>query len=108
MKHQIQHDLDAGLAKTVADRAFESYRARFAEYRPSMVWTSDGDAKIEFQIKGFKLSGGISVRPRTIDLELDVPFIFRLFKSRALDVIEREVRYWIGKAKAGELYGASS
>jgi hypothetical protein len=29
--------------------------------------------------------------------------VFRLFKNKALEVIEREVRSWIDKAKRGEL-----
>ena len=40
-------------------------------------------------------------------LDLDVPFVFRLFKSKAVEVIEREVRVWIDKAKRGELSGAT-
>jgi hypothetical protein len=103
MKHLIHHDLDAGVARTVADRALASYRARFAEYEPRVEWVGERDAKIEFRVKGFRLRGGIAVQPRTIELELDVPFIFRLFRNRAIEVIEREVRYWIGRAKAGEL-----
>jgi hypothetical protein len=103
MKHEIPHDLDVSMAKTVAVRAFDSYRARFAEYGPKMEWAGDRDAKIEFRVKGFTLHGSIGIRARSIDLDLDVPFVLRLFKSRAIDVIEKEVRVWLAKAKAGEL-----
>jgi len=34
--------------------------------------------------------------------------VFRLFKNKALDVIEREVQNWIGKAKRGELTASST
>jgi hypothetical protein len=37
-----------------------------------------------------------------------VPFLFRLFKNRAIEVIEDEVRFWIEKARAGELAQSSS
>jgi hypothetical protein len=103
MKHQIAHDLDASMAKEVAVRAFEAYQKRFVDYRPTMQWTGDKDARIEFNVKGLKLQGSIGIRPSTIDLDLDVPFVFRLFKNKALEVIEREVRSWIDKAKRGEL-----
>ena len=108
MKHQIAHDLDESVAKEVAVRAFESYQKRFADYHPTMRWTGDKDASIEFSVKGLKLQGNIGIRPRAIELDLDVPFVFRLFKSKALDVIEREVRVWIDKAKRGELGATSS
>ena len=103
MKHQIAHDLDDSVAKEVAVRAFESYQKRFADYHPKLNWEGDKDAAIEFSVKGLKLHGTIGIRPRAIELDLDVPFVFRLFKSKAIDVIEREVKNWIGKAKRGEL-----
>src|SRR6266567_6466630 len=108
MKHQIAHDLDEGVAKEVAIRAFESYQKRFANYHPKMQWVSDKDARIEFSVKGLKLQGTIGIRPRAIELDLDVPFVFRLFKNKALEVIEREVRTWIDKAKCGELSAPST
>jgi hypothetical protein len=103
MKHQIAHDLEEPVAKEVAVRAFESYQKRFADYQPKMHWVGDKEAQIEFSVKGLKLQGSIGIRPRAIELDLDVPFMFRLFKSKAIGVIEREVQNWIGKAKRGEL-----
>jgi hypothetical protein len=103
MKHQIAHDLDMGLAKEAAARAFEAYQKRFADYQPKLKWVSDKDAQIEFSIKGMKLNGTIGILPRAVELDLDVPFVFRLFKSKAIEVIEREVQTWLDKAKRGEL-----
>ena len=108
MKHQIAHDLDMGLAKEAAGRAFEAYQKRFADYQPKLNWVSERDAQIEFNIKGMKLHGSIGILPRAIELDLDVPFVFRLFKNKAVDVIDREVRTWLDKAKRGELIAPSS
>ncbi|HEX9297682.1 MAG TPA: polyhydroxyalkanoic acid system family protein [Polyangiaceae bacterium] len=107
MKHQIAHDLEDDVAKQVAVRAFESYQQRFSNYHPKMAWVSDRDARIEFSVKGMKLHGSIGILPRAIELDLDVPFVFRIFKGKAIEVIEREVRNWIAKAKRGELAGAA-
>ena len=38
-----------------------------------------------------------------IVMDLDVPFLFRPFQKRAMEVIEREVQVWIGKARSGEI-----
>lgn len=103
MKHLIAHDLDFGLAKEVAVRAFESYQKRFADYQPKMNWVGEREARIEFNVKGLKLQGTIGIAPGNIELELEVPFVFRLFKNKAVGVIEREVRTWLDKAKRGEL-----
>lgn len=107
MKHQIPHDLDVTVAKQVAVRAFEAYQKKFADYSPKIQWVGDRDARIEFRVKGLKLEGSIGIQPRAIELELDVPFVFRLFKNKAVGVIEREVRTWIDKAKRGELLPAT-
>jgi hypothetical protein len=106
MKHEIAHDLDANLAKKVAIHAFEAYQRRFSSYEPKMEWVGDQDARIDFNVKGMKLQGSIGIRPRAIELDLDVPFVLRLFKGKAIGVIEREVQNWIGKAKRGELTAA--
>ena len=107
MKHQIAHDLDEKTAKEVAVRAFEAYQKRFADYHPTLRWANDKNANIEFSVKGLKLQGSIGIQPKAIELELEVPFVFRLFKNKAVDVIEREVRIWIEKAKRGELSAPS-
>ena len=103
MKHQVAHDLSVPLAKAAVNKAFESYSKRFAEYKPTLTWTDERNAKAGFSVKGITLHGGFEVGERAIGLELDVPFIFRIFKKQALDVIEKEVAVWIAKAKAGEL-----
>jgi len=43
------------------------------------------------------------VLERSIDLDLDVPFLLRPFKNQALGVIEGEIREWIDKARAGKI-----
>jgi hypothetical protein len=103
MKHVIPHDLDLPTAKRVVDRAFDEYKARFPEYKPSLTWVSDRRAEVSFNAKGIKLHGSMELEPNAIALELDVPFLFRPFQKVALEVIEREVRAWVAKARAGEL-----
>lgn len=103
MKHTIPHDLSPELAKTATERAFEAYKAKLPEYDPRVVWTSANEAKVSFKVKGVGLDGGVRLRPNEIELELDVPFIFKIFQKKAMDVIEREVREWLVKAKNGQL-----
>lgn len=103
MKHVIAHDLSAPIAKKVIEKAFESYKARFAEYSPTFRWASDSKAEIGFKAKGVALSGNMVVNPTNIEMELDVPFIFRIFQHKAVAIIEEEVKAWIGKAKAGQI-----
>ncbi|APR86141.1 Hypothetical protein A7982_11490 [Minicystis rosea] len=103
MKHIIQHDLDMATAKKAADRAFAEYKSRFPDYSPELAWVNDRKADVAFNAKGVKLNGGMEIAPTSIALELDVPFLFRPFQKKAMEVIEREVRVWLEKAKKGEL-----
>ncbi len=103
MKHQVAHQLGQENAKKVAVAAWETYSQRFSEYSPTLNWVSEQRGEIGFSAKGLKLSGALEVHPTTIDLELEVPFLLRPFKGKAIAVIEEEIRAWIKKSEAGEL-----
>lgn len=100
MKHEVPHDLGQVKAKEVAEKAFAAYQAKFADYQPKVVWKNDKAAEISFSVKGMTLSGSLEVSDKAIAIDLDVPFILRPFKGKALEVIETEIRHWVGKAKA--------
>ncbi len=101
--HKVPHDLGADKAKEVAVAAFAAYKEKYAEYKPSASWTSDTRADISFNIKGKTLNGTMQVNSKDIEMDLDVPFLFRPFKGKALSVIETEIQKWIEKARAGEI-----
>ena len=103
MKHSIPHDLDEALAKKAAEKAFAAYALKLADYDPRVTWTDEKHASITFNVKGMTLKGRFTLAPSSIDLDLDVPFLLRIFQGKAVDVIDREVREWLDKAKAGQL-----
>lgn len=103
MKHEIKHDLPVPQAKKAVDKAFESYSKRFADYQPTLAWVSDNKANVGFSVKGMNLKGSFEITEKVIALDLEVPFVLRIFKNQAIGVIEKEVSTWIGKAKAGQL-----
>jgi|SRR5690606_30731968 len=103
MKHVVSHDLDQEQAKKVAHAAFDSYKARFSQYNPTVNWASETRADIGFNVKGMKLKGGVEVKAKSFDLELEVPFLLKPFRGKAISVIEEEIRKWIAKAKVGEI-----
>jgi hypothetical protein len=99
MKHTIDHDLDMETARKATHEAFDNYAQRFSEYSPTANWVTEDKAEVGFKAKGISLNGSIELRPGAIDLELDVPFLFRPFRKMALSVIEEEIRERIQKAK---------
>jgi len=90
MKHQVPHDLDAATARRVVDQAFEAYKVRFPDYRPSIRWPTPAKALIAFSA-------------RAVSIELEVPLLLRPLRGKAIDTIEREIRKWIEKAKTGQV-----
>jgi hypothetical protein len=103
MKHTIETGLDKALSKKAIAKAMEAYKARFAEYNPRFDWKTDDSGDFGFTAKGISLGGTIRVRDKNIDVDMDVPFLFRIFQGRAMAVIEEQVTLWIEKAKKGEL-----
>lgn len=103
VKHVIPHTLSPELARKVTDKAFETYAEKFQSYSPTAEWVSDTKSNIGFQAKGIKLNGNIELKPKAVELELDVPFLLRPFKDRAIKIIDKEIREWITKAEDGQL-----
>ncbi len=103
MKHTIVTGLDAALSKKAIERAMEAYKARFAEYNPRFDWKTADMGEFGFKAKGVGLGGTIRVRDENIDVDMDVPFLFRIFQGKAMEVIHEQVMFWVEKAKKGEL-----
>ena len=103
MKHRVSHTLSNELARKAADAAWSSYAERFEKYSPTATWTSERQALIQFKVKGISLKGSLELEDGAIAMELDVPLAFRLFKKKALEVVEREITTWVRKAEKGEL-----
>jgi hypothetical protein len=100
MKHSVPHDLGQERAKKVAESALSSYAQKYSNYNPTVTWTTPNRAELSFKVKGMSISGVVEVLARSIDLDIDVPFLLRPFKSQALSVIDGEINDWIKKAKA--------
>ena len=103
MKHVVHHGLGFDTARKVADAAFASYQQRFSQYQPEARWANERHADITFKVKGVSLAGVIEVNERDIELDLDVPFVLRPFKGKAIGLIEEEIKKWIEKAKNGQI-----
>ena len=100
MKHSVPHDLGQEGAKKVAESALSTYAHKYANYNAKVTWTNPNRAELSFKVKGMSISGTVEVLERSIDLDIEVPFMLRPFKSQALNVIDGEINEWIKKAKA--------
>lgn len=103
MEHKVRHQLGRALAKKATDAAFKAYAAQYSEYDPRTTWLDEHNARVTFSVKGVSLKGSIAVHEHEVSLDLEVPLLLRPFKSKALEVIEREITKWIEKARKGEL-----
>lgn len=103
MKQTIQTGLDIPNSKKAIDKAMEAYSARFAEYQPRFAWKGETLGEFGFSAKGLQLQGSMNVREGAIDVDMDVPFLLRVFQGKAMEVIQEQVSFWVEKVKKGEL-----
>jgi hypothetical protein len=95
LKHSIRHALPPAQLREAARAFAESYSERFRHYQASVVWRNEDQLEVHFKVKGIALRAKLSLAPREITIDMDVPLAFRLFRSRALKTIEEEVRPWL-------------
>lgn len=95
MKHIVRHDVDREKSVLIAKKAFEHYQNRYAKYSPTAKWPSPHRADISFTAKGMTFQGSMTFDDGSIEMELEVPFIFRPFKNRAVKVVEKEILKWL-------------
>jgi len=100
LKHSIPHDLSPEQLRRAVRKFADEYCQRFAEYQTTAVWTGDDQLEVRFKVKGMSLSGRLTLLPREIGLDMDVPLPFRLFKGKALKTIDEQVRPWLAREKA--------
>jgi hypothetical protein len=103
MKHTIDTGLNVPDSKRAIEKAMDEYKARFAEYNPRFDWKTETSGEFGFKAKGVSLAGTISIRENKIDVDMDVPFLFKIFQGKAMDVIKEQVNVWVGRVKAGEV-----
>jgi hypothetical protein len=103
MQHAIKHGLTHDQAKATARSAIEQYSQKLAKYSPKIDWQGDSKATIAFTAKGVHIEGALSIEPERFVVDVDIPFLLRPFKARAIEKVEAEAQTWIAKAKAGQL-----
>lgn len=103
MRHVVAHELGLELACQAARAACADYASRFARFEPKVVWSDPQRGEVRFQARGVQLVGRFEVRADRMILDLDVPLLLRPLQGRAVQVIDRELRRWIERARAGEL-----
>ena len=108
MQHDIRHGLPKEAALTVAQKALESYAARFADYSFAHQWTNESRLELSFAVMGKRLQGSLTVLPDVFRFEIEVPFAFKIFSGQAVKIIEKETVQWLEKAKSGELVTGSA
>ncbi len=103
MRHAISHDLGLELACKTARAACDDYARRFARYQLVVQWQGPQQAQISFAAKGVAMTGEVLVSDRELVLDLKVPLLLRPLQGRALEIIDREFRRWLERARQGEI-----
>jgi hypothetical protein len=103
LKHEIAHRLSPEQLEKAVRRFSEVYCERFRAYQAEAVFVDAQRLEVRFKVSGVSLRGSLWLGPRAIQIDMQVPLAFRLFKGKALRAIEEEVRPWLAAAERGEL-----
>lgn len=95
MKQSVTHHLTKDGALSTTIEALESYEKKYRDYQPKILWLTKYSAEITFKLKGAQLKGLIEIDDHNIWLDMDIPFLFRPFKSQALNIIRHEITTWL-------------
>lgn len=104
MKYVAKHGLpDRARARTVVEKAYEVYKVKLADHRPSLTWKTPDDAKLGFSVMGKTIEADISITDTEVRIDGDMPFLFRPFQGKVERVLGGEIEKWLEKARAGEI-----
>ena len=104
MEYKVKHGLsDRAQVRTVVEKAYEAYKQRLANYNPSIKWVSDSAAEIAFSVKGMSMDTKFAIDDSELCITGKIPWLFKPFEKKILDVVGSEVDKWLDKARKGEL-----
>ena len=99
VKHTVVHEEDQDTVRRAAEAALVNYRERYPSFQPDAVWTTPEHGEISFKVKGMTMRAHIDMRPGAIDVSIEVPLVFRMFKDCAVKAVDAEVRKWLAQVK---------
>jgi hypothetical protein len=99
MKHVVAHDLPEALARSTVEKALGSYRQKYPQATMNLAWVDERTANVQIGAKGFDVKGTLSIAPREIVFDMNVPLLLRPLQGKAMAVLDREVNAWIQKAR---------
>lgn len=99
MIHDISHNLSPDSARNLVKKAWKHYETVYPKYHPECHWKGDNAVEIRFRAGFVKLVGDLEITDSVFRLGLEVPATLRFLKTRALKVIDAEVRKWLAKAE---------
>ncbi len=98
MKHRVPHQLEEKRAKKMIRQAFETYAEHYAEYSIETDWVDEETARVGFEVTGRRVDGEVRVRDGAFEVDFDLPWVFRPFKKKIAQTLDREFERWIESA----------
>ena len=104
MKYSVKHGLDdPARVKTVVEKAYSAYEERLRDYRPSIDWHGEKQAKIGFTVMSQSVTAELEFDDSELRIDGKVPFLFKPFQGKIESVLGREMDKWLEKARNGEI-----
>jgi hypothetical protein len=93
--------LDHASVRALIEEAMAFYKGRYPRYSPSLSWHAEDRAEVSVHVRGFSLTGHISLLRDALEVVVDVPFLLRPFQKLAIARVEEEVSRWLRGERPG-------
>lgn len=105
MDHVIKTGLDIETQKSTLDKAFDEQLRKYPQYKPEFHWAKDvegTEGRFSFRpTPSLLVAGKLHVTEGQIGIEFTaLPFLAKMFKGKAIEMVEKEVQIWVEKAKS--------
>jgi hypothetical protein len=101
MKHRIECPVGETAACEIIRAALERYAQRYQRFEPELSWSDAGHASFAFVVAGARVQGELVVAEGYIDVEVEAPWLLRIFRAEAVRRIDAEAEHLFSQAAAG-------
>lgn len=95
MQMSVAHALTAAETRSRVDRATGEYGTRHPHAAISVVWKDETHAAVSFTVRGKTIAVAMTLQDKRIEIEADVPLLFRPFEGMIRSRVETEAAKWL-------------
>lgn len=100
LKFSVPHQLGRQEARRRLDSLFPKLQTQYSQFINQVDYEWHGDTcNFDLKVKGFTISGDLTVEEALVNMSLNLPFAAMLFKDKIQQTIESQSKVLLGPGK---------